>query len=163
MSPQSTTLSRAAVAPSRPTFGAIVQRPWAGLFAGTAAFAVLGTVAAVWPNPFFTRMIPISGYEPPLLALQSAFLGLFVAIRRSTCSTRPIGASSVVNFLGVACPICNKVLLFVFGATTLLTYFEPVRVYFAIAGAALGGIAVAFEARARFRGAHAEELAANAS
>ncbi len=162
MSSQSTTLPGTALAPSRPSFGAIVQRPWAGLFAGVAALGVLGTVAAVWPNPFFTRMIPISGYEPPLLALQSGFLGLFVAIHRSTCSTRPIGASSIVNFLGVACPICNKVLLFLFGTTALLTYFEPVRVYFAIAGAVLGAISVAFEARARLRD-HAGEIVADAS
>ncbi len=48
----------------------------------------------------------------------------------------------MLGFLGVACPVCNKVLLLLFGGELLLTYFEPVRIYVAAAGAAFAAWAV---------------------
>ncbi|OJW18859.1 MAG: hypothetical protein BGO51_00075 [Rhodospirillales bacterium 69-11] len=119
----------------------------AGIAAGLTSMAVLGTVAAVWPNPFFIRMVPTAGYEIPLLLAQSALLGLYVAVRRPTCGIRRIGFASAINFLGVACPICNKVLMLIFGATALMTYFEPVRPYVGILGVALGMLAVVTQLR----------------
>ena len=47
---------------------------------------------------------------------------------------------SVFAFLGVACPVCNQILMMIFGAELLLVYFEPVRVYVA----ALGVVITAF-------------------
>ena len=129
-----------------------------GVGAGLLSFVILGTVAALWPNPLFIRMVPPAGYEIPLLAVQSALLALYVAVRRPACRLRTIGVSSVINFLGVACPICNKILLLVFGATALLTYFEPVRLYVGLAGVALGLMAVAVEGRRRWRDALPDEL-----
>jgi hypothetical protein len=55
----------------------------------------------------------------------------------------------VIGFLGVACPVCNKVLLLLFGGELLLTYFEPVRLYVAAAGAAILALAVVFKLRRR--------------
>ncbi len=92
------------------TFGKAVF----GIAAALLSFVVLSTVAALWPNPFFIRMVPAKGYEIPLLAAQSTLLGLYVAIRRPYCGIHGMSMSSVVNFLGVACPICNKVLLLIF-------------------------------------------------
>jgi len=45
----------------------------------------------------------------------------------------------------VACPVCNKILLFLFGADALMTYLEPVRLYVAAAGIAVTLLAVAYE------------------
>lgn len=118
-----------------------------------ASFLILGTLSALWPNPFFIRMTPVTGFEPALLGIQSILLGIFIAIRRPTCRLRTLGVSSIVNFLGVACPVCNKVLMFVFGASALLTYFEPVRVYVAAFGVLLGLAAVLMEIRKRKAGA----------
>lgn len=114
-----------------------------------ASFLILGTLSALWPNPFFIRMTPVTGFEPAFLGAQSILLGVFVAIRRPRCKLRTVGVSSMVNFLGIACPVCNKVLMFVFGASALLTYFEPIRVYVALFGVLLGLAAVLMEMRKR--------------
>jgi len=102
-----------------------------------AAFGLFGTVAALWTNPLFVRMTPTSGFEVALLAVQSAALGLYLGIQRPACAVKTASAGGVLGFLGVACPVCNKILMMIFGGSLLLTYFEPVRIYVALAGAAL--------------------------
>jgi hypothetical protein len=96
-----------------------------GLAVALASFVALGTVAALWDNPFFVRMTPVSGFETALLGMMSVLLGAYAAIRRPLCS---IGGASA------ACPVCNKILLLLFGGELLLTYFEPVRIYVAATG-----------------------------
>lgn len=112
---------------------------------GILSFGVLGTVAALWPNPLFVRMTPAGGWEIGLLGLQSAFLGLYAAIWRPTCSIRTAGVGGVLNFLGIACPVCNKVLLLLFGWSALMTYFEPLRVYLAVLGVIVTAFALGRE------------------
>ena len=110
-----------------------------GLAAALGSFVALGTVAALWENPLFVRMTPAGDIEVVLLGLLSVLLGTYVAIRRPFCSAKTAGVGGVLGFIGVACPVCNKVLLLLFGGDLLLTYFEPVRVYVA----AIGVLAVA--------------------
>ena len=80
-----------------------------GAATAAAMFVLLGTVAALWNNPFFTRMTP---------------------------------AGAFIGFLGIACPVCNKLLVLLIGSALLLEYFEPVRLYVALGGAALLALAV---------------------
>ncbi len=110
-----------------------------GLAAALGSFVALGTVAALWENPLFVRMTPAGDIEVVLLGLLSVLLGTYVAIRRPFCSVKTAGVGGVLGFIGVACPVCNKILLLLFGGDLLLTYFEPVRVYVA----AIGVLAVA--------------------
>ncbi len=105
-----------------------------GLAAALGSFVALGTVAALWENPLFVRMTPAGDIEVVLLGLLSVLLGTYVAIRRPFCSAKTAGVGGVLGFIGVACPVCNKILLLLFGGDLLLTYFEPVRVYVAAAG-----------------------------
>jgi SecY len=114
----------------RPSIGRVGR----GVGVSVLAFAGLGTVSALWDNPFFIRMTPAGGWEITLLAALSLLLGLYVTIRRLACSNRTAGAGGLLGFLGVACPVCNKILLLLFGSELLLTYFEPVRVYVAALG-----------------------------
>ncbi len=65
------------------------------------------------------------------------------------CSVTSGRVALVLNFLGMACPICNKILLFAFGATTQLTDFAPIQLYVALARLILGGVTVAIELRRR--------------
>jgi hypothetical protein len=118
-----------------------------GTAAAFLAFAVLGTVSALWLNPLFIRMTPAGGLEIALLALLSLFLGLYVAVRRPACSNTTAGTGSVLGFLGVACPTCNKILMLLIGGELLLTYFEPVRIYVAAAGVVVVAAAVVRECR----------------
>ena len=116
-----------------------------GLAAALGSFVALGTVAALWENPLFIRMTPAGDLEVVLLGLLSVLLGTYVAIRRPFCSTKTAGVGGVLGFIGVACPVCNKVLLLLFGGDLLLTYFEPVRVYVAAVGVLAVAAAVAHE------------------
>ncbi len=113
-----------------------------GVLVAIGSFFVLGTVAALWPNPFFMRMTPTGGFEVALLAAQSVLLGVFFAIPVTACATKLASVGGVASFLGVACPICNKILLLLFGSQLLMTYLEPARIYLAAAGALITGIAV---------------------
>ena len=98
-------------------------------------FVVLGTVAALWENPLFFRMTPVSGFETTLLAIQALLVGGYIAIKPPACSNKSVTFGSVIHFLGIACPVCNKILLYVVGSEILLLYFEPYRIYVAAAGA----------------------------
>ena len=116
-----------------------------GAAIAAASFAGLGTVAALWDNPFFIRMVPAGAMEILLLAALSALLGTFVAVRRRDCPVGTIGSGGVLGFLGIACPVCNQLLMLLFGAELLLTYYEPVRVYVAATGVLIAGGAVWIE------------------
>ncbi len=123
------------------------RRLLAGAVMAVASFAVLGTVAVLWENPFFIRMTPVGGWEVSLLTLLSFLGGLYVVIRRPFCSNGTVGVGGVLGFLGVACPVCNKILLLAFGSELLLTYFEPIRIYVAALGVLIAAWAVFHEWR----------------
>lgn len=129
-------------------FAAISARRWAlGIVVALASFAALGTVTALWQNPFFVRMTPAGGWEMTFLALLSGLGGFYAALRRSECGTRTASVGGVLGFLGIACPVCNKILLLLFGGEVLLTYFEPIRIYIAAGGSALLAAVVLLEYR----------------
>lgn len=108
-------------------------------------FAGLGTVAALWENPLFMRMTPTSGFEIALLLLLSALAGLYVGLPQTECGKRTACTGSVIGFLGIACPVCNKILVLLFGGALLLEYYEPARLYLAMGGVALMAVAVWFK------------------
>ncbi len=129
-------------------FSEISPRRWLkGAAVTLLAFGGLGTVSALWTNPLFTRMTLAGGREIGWLGALSALFGLYMAIRRPACADRTAGAGGVLGFLGIACPVCNKILLLLFGGELLLTYFEPVRLYVAAAGTAILAVAVILERR----------------
>ena len=122
-----------------------LSRTLKGLAVALGCFVALGTVAALWENPLFVRMTPAGDIEVVLLGLLSVLLGTYVATRRPFCSAKTASVGGVLGFIGVACPVCNKVLLLLFGGDLLLTYFEPVRVYVAAVGVLAVAAAVARE------------------
>ncbi len=123
------------------------RRLFAGAGMAVVSFAVLGTVAVLWENPIFIRMTPVGGWEISLLVLLSLLSGFYVMIRRPFCSNRTVGVGGVLGFVGVACPVCNKILLLAFGSELLLTYFEPIRIYVAALGVLIAAWAVFHEWR----------------
>lgn len=116
-----------------------------GLAVALGSFVGLGTVAALWQNPLFVRMTPAGDLEVVLLGLLSVLLGTYVAVRRPFCSVKTVGVGGVLGFIGVACPVCNQILLLLFGGDLLLTYFEPVRIYVAGVGVLVVAAAAARE------------------
>lgn len=118
-----------------------------GVVVAAVMFVILGTVAAIWANPLFMRMTPTSGFEVALLLLQSLLAGIYVALPNAGCGQRTAGVGAVIGFLGVACPVCNKILVYLIGSTLLLEYFEPVRLYVAMTGVALLALAIWLKVR----------------
>ena len=122
-----------------------IDRSLRAVAAALIGFAAIGTITALWPNPLFVRMTPAQGFEIWFLVIQSVLIGLYVGVRRPHCSIRKAGFGSVIAFLGIACPTCNKILLLLFGANLLLDNFEPARLYVALAGVILTALALASE------------------
>ncbi len=120
-----------------------------GVMAALISFLLLGTVSALWDNPLFIRMTPAGDFEIVVLFAMSVLLGAYVAIRRPFCSLKMAGSGGLLGFIGIACPVCNKVLLLLFGGELLLTYFEPVRIYIALAGTLVVAAALRREWRLR--------------
>lgn len=101
-----------------------------GISSAIALFLLFGTVTAIIPNPWFRRMTGITVLDYFFLAASSILLGSYMAvnqykkrtINRCDIATYSGGAGS---FLSFACPICNKILVLLFGATALMAYLEP--------------------------------------
>lgn len=120
-----------------------------GILIATFSFAAMGTITAVWRNPFFTRMTPIEGWELQSLFMFASLAGVFAAIRQPSCSTKKAGLGSIASFLGIACPTCNKVLMFIFGGEALMLWFDPIRPTVTAIGLVLLVLAIRTEWRKR--------------
>lgn len=59
------------------------------------------------------------------------------------------GFGSIASFLGIACPTCNKVLMFIFGGEALMRWFDPIRPIVTAVGLVLLLIAIRTEWRKR--------------
>ena len=100
------------------------------LIIASAAFLLLGTITALWNNSFFIRMTEVNGWDYIILSFESLLIGLFFGIQAPQhCATKKAGIGGVLGFVGFGCPVCNKILLLLFGSSFLLSYFEPVRHY----------------------------------
>lgn len=103
-----------------------------GVLTSIVVFIVFGTITAVLPNPFFTRMTPLTVLDKIFLASSSLLSGAYVGAHYykketvKTCDSIAT-AGGIGSFLAFACPVCNKLLVLLFGATALMTYFEPYR------------------------------------
>lgn len=128
------------------------------LLIATGVFVVLGTLTALWQNPFFIRMTPIAGWDFVILGMEALLLGLYLGVRAPACPVGRAGLGGVLAFLGFGCSICNKVLVLVFGAGFLLTYFEPYRYLIGAVGVAM--LALALGRKMQLRAAAAQGLPA---
>ncbi len=103
-----------------------------GLGAGLIFFFVSGIVTVLLPNSFFTRMTPINILDYIFLGSSSILLGAYVGVhyykKKNVKQCNAVATTGGVgSFLAFACPICNKLLVLLFGATALMTYLEPYR------------------------------------
>jgi len=87
-------------------------------------------------------MTPLYWFDTIFLTLESVLTGLFLGINVPACAVKKAGIGGILGFLGFACPVCNKLLLFLFGSGILLTYFEPIRPLVGALGITLLGLAV---------------------
>lgn len=110
---------------------------------GILAFLILSIPTAVIRNHFFFRMTPTYWFDYIFLVVNSVLIGLYFA--STYTSSKPEACvvekksmfAQGLAFLGIACPICNKLLVYIFSATFLMTFLEPIRPYISLASAIL--------------------------
>lgn len=123
---------------------------WATIAAVVIA-AITGTVAGLIPNPLFTRMIEAPWWSYPVWLAAAVLSGLLVATyagpRTEQQRTRRGVVGTVLSFLAIGCPTCNKLVVLALGTNGALNWFGPVQPVLAIGSLALLGFAL----RARLR------------
>lgn len=112
---------------------------------GAAALSalVVGVPSDVIDTSLFTRMIPVRGWEYPVLALTALLTGAWFATRggRAGAGSKVFG-SSLLSARAVGCPVCNKVAVALLGNSGALAVWAPVQPVLGVASVAVLGIAV---------------------
>lgn len=102
-------------------------------------FVLFGTVTGLLPNPVYVRMVARTPADYAFLAATALFAGAFTYQR--SLAENPFGdglatGGVVTGFLAFGCPVCNAVLLALFGSSALMTYFDPLRPLLGVASVA---------------------------
>jgi len=118
---------------------------------GLAVLLLVGIPSGVIPNPYFIRPLDARPTDYVFLAVITALavaLGATYGVPRS-CSLQDSKAlgSGLLLFIGIGCPVCNKVVLALAGASGALTYFEPIQPLFSLAAITVMGVALALRVR----------------
>ena len=118
---------------------------------GLAVLLLVGVPSGVIANPFFVRPLDARPTDYVFLAVITALavaLGATYGVPKS-CSPQDSKAlgSGLLLFIGIGCPVCNKVVIALAGASGALTYFEPVQPLFSLAAIVLMGVALALRVR----------------
>lgn len=102
-----------------------------------AAAALVGTPTDVVPNPLFDRSVPVQWWNYPALAVTAVLAGIVLStyVRRPSAPPEPephdggrLGAAGgVLSFFAVGCPVCNKLVLLLLGASGALSYWAPLQ------------------------------------
>ena len=103
-----------------------IREKLSSLIIASSAFLLMGTMTALWSNPYFIRMTEENVWDYLILSVEALLIGLFFGIRAPRCATKKAGIGWIFGF---GCSACNKFLLLLFSSTFILTYFEPVRHY----------------------------------
>ncbi|MEV8128750.1 hypothetical protein AB0P07_32665 [Streptomyces sp. NPDC085944] len=129
------------------------SRQWTVAGAGALATALLvGAPTDVVPNPLFGRSVPVQWWNYPALAVTAALAGIVLstyvrgpAVREPSSAPEPrtadggrLGAiGGVLSFFAVGCPVCNKLVLLLLGASGALSYWAPLQPLLAVLSAGL--------------------------
>jgi len=124
---------------------------------------IVALPTAVIPNPIFGRAIEVTWWSYPVVILTGVLGGLLLATNikepapyaqdadSGEQADRPLTLGAVgglVSFFAVGCPVCNKIVLIVLGASGAMTWFAPIQPFLALASVVLMGWAL----RARLKG-----------
>ncbi|MFF3286368.1 hypothetical protein [Streptomyces sp. NPDC003023] len=124
-------------------------RQWTVAGAGALATAVLvGAPTDVVPNPLFGRSVPVQWWNYPALAVTAVLAGIVLSTYVRPPSPSPeqpeaadggrLGAvGGVLSFFAVGCPVCNKLVLVLLGASGALSYWAPLQPLLAVVSAGL--------------------------
>ena len=123
-----------------------------GLVAGAATLLLIGIPTAAIPNRFFERMVPATPANYVVLALTvllAAALGASYSLSAaSRLQEGKLTAGGMLSFLAVGCPVCNKIVVLLVGASGAVSYFEPLQPLLGVLSLVLLGVALRTRLRA---------------
>ena len=140
-----------------------VRRWVAALAVAGLTYLFFGLSTAVLSNPVFGREVPPTPWAPQVLVATAVLSGLLTAtyvrnsgpapirlaatsaIEDSTAGTRTARAGamgSLLAYLAIGCPVCNKIALLLLGTTGALNIYAPIQPYMGAIGLALLALAL---------------------
>jgi hypothetical protein len=133
--------------------GAYLRAVGFGVLAAIVTAAIIGIPTDVVPNPWFTRQIPVDGFDVFVLVCLSLLTGALAvtyAIARGPTATadRAGFGSGVLGFFAISCPMCNKVVLALIGSSGASGWFASLQPLLGVAAIALASAALVVRVRA---------------
>jgi hypothetical protein len=118
---------------------------------------VLGIPTAIIPNPVFHRIIEAGPSNYFFWASTSVVTGALLAtyLLPTTVKDRAAEAGlggGFLAYLAVGCPLCNKAVVALLGASGAVTIFQPIQPFLGAVGLVLASVALAIRLRGIRRG-----------
>ncbi|HET9017538.1 MAG TPA: hypothetical protein VFN57_18200 [Thermomicrobiaceae bacterium] len=111
------------------------------VLAGVFTLLAVGIPTVLIPNHLFSRAVPTRPVDYVIYGITvalAAVLGAAYALPAACpLRTNRLTAGGFLSFLAVGCPVCNKVVVLLIGATGALTYFQPIQPLLGVAGIVL--------------------------
>lgn len=128
-------------------------RRWVAAAVGALLSALaIGIPTVVVPNPWFTRMTPVTWWSWPVWVAAAVLAGLVLAtyVRRpDRAGGAGVGVGGgFLGFLAVGCPVCNKIVIALLGTAGAMQWWAPVQPLLGLASVALLGWALRSRLRA---------------
>ena len=129
-----------------------------GMASAGATAVLIGIPTDVIPNPWFGRVVGVRPLDVAVLVSLSVLLGALAATyviagSSGTAVPRAGLGSGVVGWLAVGCPVCNKAVVLLLGASGATSTFEPLQPLLGLLSVLLAATALALRIRAMRRGA----------
>lgn len=94
----------------------------------------IGIPTGIVETSFYTRMTPVLWWNYPVWALSSVLTGLTAATYVRVPGTVPTedrpgrtAGAALLSAFAVGCPVCNKLVVALIGATGALSYWAPLQ------------------------------------
>ena len=131
---------------------AFETRGWlVSIAAAAGTLLLIGTVAAIFDNPYFTRMTAVREQDYVIWAATALLVGLIAGTFAAANVPGHAGklmAGGVFADLAVGCPVCNKVVVLLIGTSGALTFFDPLQLWIGLGSLVLLGWTLLLRARA---------------
>lgn len=133
--------SRAAVSTYLAELGSALRmfslRGWlVGAIGAAATLVLIGVPTAIIDTPFFIRMIPVRPQDYAIWIATGLLVGLIAgtfAVPSTSENEGKVISGGFLSYLAVGCPICNKLVVLLLGASGALSYFGPLQLYIGVA------------------------------
>jgi hypothetical protein len=122
------------------------------LLGALAAVVLIGVPTDVLPNPWFTRMTPVSMLDQVLLGANAGLFGLLAASAAMRAGRPARGAAQattggVLAWLAIGCPVCNKIVVALLGASGAMSWYAPLQPILGVLGLMLAVSALVVQRR----------------